>query len=435
MGPRTALATIICALMLAGVRSAWSAAPPRVVVLTLDGTVQPASVRYLRRGVEAASRERADLIVLELNTPGGLLVSLREMTGVIASAGPPVAAYVTPIGARAASAGFFLLIASDVAAMAPGTNAGAAHPVGLMARSKESEKDVEKVTNDTAALARSLAAQRGRSVSWAELAVRESRSYTEGEALDRGLIDLVASDRAALLRALDGRLIRRFDGGAQQLRLGGALVQQLRPNASERLLMVIADPQVAYLLFLLGVVGLLVELTHPGAILPGLVGALSLLLALYAFSVLPVNFVAALLLVGAVGLFVTDAMVTTHGLLTVGGLVCFVLGSVLLVETPWPQARIGWWLVLPAAVLLGGVTMFLVTRVRRARRAPPLAGVEAMVGELGEVIVPLAPEGKVLVHGEYWDAVGPGRTPRGARVRVSAIEGRTLRVEESAPGR
>jgi membrane-bound serine protease (ClpP class) len=404
-----------------------------VVVLTLDGTVQPASLQYLRRGVERASRERARLVVLELNTPGGLLVSLREMTTVVTRAGPPIAVYVTPSGARAASAGFFLLIAADVAAMAPGTNTGAAHPVGLGAQDKGSEKELEKITNDTAALARSLAGQRDRSVIWAEKAVRESRSYTEREALDDDLIDLVATDRAALVRALDGWHVRRFDGREQTLDLQGASLEEIRPNAAERLLMLIADPQLAYLLLLFGALGLLIEVTHPGTIIPGVLGGVSLLLALYALSVLPVNVVGALLLIAALALFVTEAFVASHGLLTLAGLVCFVLGSLMLVNTPLPEARISLWLVLPAALVMGGTMLFLVSRALRARRMPPLAGIEALVGEVGEVVVPLAPAGKVLVHGEYWDAVSSGPVPRGERVRVTGLDGLTMRVESMAP--
>ena len=426
------MVVVWCAALLVACAPTARASPaPRVVVMAVDGAIQPASLRYLERGVETASREAASLILLELDTPGGLLVSLRKMTGVITQSKTPVAAYVTPPGGRAASAGFFVLLAADVAAMAPGTNTGAAHPVAIGGPRELPKTMLEKVTNDSAALIRSLAAQRGRSVTWAEKAVRESRSYTDREALARGLIDLVATDRARLLAALDGKLVRRFDGREQKLALGGARVEHLRPNAGERLLAVIAIPEVAYLLLVLGGLGLFVELFHPGGVVPGVVGALSLLLALYGLSVLPVNVVGVLLLVVAMGLFVAEAFIVSHGLLGLAGLVCFVFGSVMLVDTPVPGAGISFWLVLPVALLVGGVMTFLMTRVIRARRAPALSGLQAMVGEEGEVVVPLAPEGKVFVHGEYWDAVGAAPLPRGAQVRVTAVSERSLRVEQA----
>jgi membrane-bound serine protease (ClpP class) len=430
------VAAIVCACALAGGADADVAtSAPHVVVLRLDGSIQPASLRYLRRGLAQAARERAPLIVLELDTPGGLLVSLREMTAAITAAGPPVVTYVTPAGARAASAGFFVLLAGDVAAMAPGTNTGAAHPVTIGAKGLGMSKELEKATNDTAALARSLARQRARPVSLAEKAVRESRSYTEREAQASGLIDVVARDRGALLRALDGRAVRRFDGRQQALALRGVVVAVVSPNVAERLLMLVADPQVAYLLLILGALGVFLELTHPGLVAPGVLGAVSVMLALYGFSVLPVNVVGVLLLLAAVGFFVAEAMVTSHGLLAVMGVVCFVLGSVMLVDVPVGTRGISLWLVLPMAALMGAVTVLLVTRVARARRAPALAGVEALVGEEGEVVVPLAPEGKVFVHGEYWDARGAREAPRGTRVRVTGVRGAKLLVAESAPAR
>ncbi len=403
--------------------------PARVVVLRLEDSVQPASLQYLTRGVERATREGAALIVLELDTPGGLLESLRKMTQLITNAGPPVAVFVTPSGARAASAGFFLLLSGDVAAMAPGTRAGAAHPVSIDTREQVAGPMVEKATNDTAALARSLAAQRGRSVDKAEEAVRASASYTEQEALEGGLIDVIASDRAELLERLDGQTVKRFTGERQTLALASPSVEVLSPSLGERLLFTIADPQIAYLLMMVGMLAIFVELVNPGAVIPGALGALSLLLALYAFSVLPVNLVGALLLVAGIGSLIAEALVVSHGLLTVAGLICFVFGSVMLVERPLPGTGISVWLVLPTALTVATVVLALLSRVLRARRAPAPVGADALIGAQAEVVVPLTPRGKIFVHGEYWDAVAERAEPRGARVRVTSTERGVLRVE------
>jgi len=390
--------------------------------------VQPASLQYLTRGVERATRDGAALIVLELDTPGGLLLSLRKMTQVITQSGPPVVVYVTPSGGRAASAGFFLLLAADVAAMAPGTQAGAAHPVAMGMQGQASEPMLEKATSDTAALARSLAAQRGRSVAKAEQAVRSSNSYTEREALEGQLIDVVARDRAELLQGLDGRRIQRFDGRFETLELRSPSVDVLEPSLGERLLFLIADPEIAYLLLMIGVLGIFLELLHPGAVMPGTLGGLSLLLALYAFSVLPVSLVGVLLLATGIGFLVAEALIVSHGLLTVAGLACFVFGSVMLFETPLPGAGLSFWLVLPAALTVGVVMSTLLTRALRDRRTPAPIGADALVGENAEVVVPLSPRGKIFVQGEYWDAVADTAAPRGARVRVTSVERGVLHV-------
>jgi membrane-bound serine protease (ClpP class) len=420
---------IALAFLLALLATATARAGQRVVVLTLNDSIQPASLRYLERGLTAADEAGAELTVLELNTPGGLLTSLRQMTTAITEAERPVVVYVTPGGAQAASAGFFLLIAADVAAMAPGTNAGAAHPVG--GEGEDLGKTIaEKVTNDAAALMRSLAEQRGRSVEWAEKAVRESLSYTEKEALDKKLIDLVAKDRGDLLRALDGRTVKRFDGREEKLTLDSPEIVVVAPNAGDRLLSAIAHPNIAYLLMLLGMVGIYFELAHPGAILPGVLGGVSILLALFALSVLPVNFVGVLLILLAIGFFIAEVKVTSYGLLAVAGLVSFVLGSLMLVDSPFPAMRVGISVVIPAALFVAAVVMFLLTRVLRVHRTAPLTGAEGLIGEVGDAVGTIGPdEGKVFVHGEYWDALASSRVPAGSRVRVAGIEGKRLRVE------
>jgi membrane-bound serine protease (ClpP class) len=403
-------------------------ASQRVVILTLEDSIQPASLRYLERGLDIADSSGAALTVVELNTPGGLLTSLRQMTTAITTARRPVAVYVWPSGARAASAGFFLLMAADVAAMAPGTNAGAAHPVGAEG-SELSKTEAEKITNDAAALIRSLATQRGRSVEWAEKAVRESTSYTEREALDKKLIDVVATNQGELLKWLDGRTIKRFDGHEEKLDLSAPEIVTVEPNFGDRLLSAIAHPNIAYMLLLLGVVGIYFELSHPGAVLPGVLGGVSILLALFALSVLPVNYVGVLLILLGIGFFVAEVKVASYGLLTTAGLVSFVLGSLMLIRSPFPSLRVGLNVVLPTALAVGFVVIFLLNRVLRSHRRPPLTGREGMVGEIGEAAGALQPQGKVYVHGEYWDATSRVPVGPGARVRVVRADGNRLEVE------
>ena len=398
------------------------------MILTLSDSIQPASLRYLERGLATSDAGGAAVAIIELNTPGGLLSSLRQMTTAITMARRPVVVYVTPSGAQAASAGFFLLMAADVAAMAPGTNAGAAHPVA--GEGAELTKTMaEKVTNDASALIRSLATQRGRSSEWAEKAVRKSLSYTEREALENKLIDVVANDRGELLKWLNGREVKRFDGRTEKLDTSAAEIVVVEPSASDKLLSVIAHPNIAYLLLLLGMVGIYFELSHPGVVLPGVLGGVSILLALFALSVLPVNYVGVLLILLGIGFFVLEVKVASYGLLTFAGLTSFVLGSLMLIRSPFPALRVGFEVVLPTALAVAFVVMFLLTRVLKSHRERPITGVEGLIGEVGETVVALAPNGKVFVHGEYWDAVSGVAVDVGARVRVVKVVGKRLEVE------
>jgi len=413
-------------LLLALAPGVW--AGQRVVILTLSDSIQPASLRYLERGLEVADSSGASATIIELNTPGGLLTSLRQMTTAITAARRPVVVYVTPAGAQAASAGFFLLMAADVAAMAPGTNAGAAHPVG--GEGAELAKTIaEKVTNDAAALVRSLATQRGRSAEWAEKAVRDSTSYTEREALEKKLIDVVSNDRGDLLKWLDGRTVKRFDGRSEKVETSAAEVVVVAPNTGDKLLSVIAHPNIAYLLMLLGLVGIYFELSHPGAILPGVLGGVALLLALFALSVLPVNYVGVLLILLGISFFVLEVKVVSYGLLTVAGLVSFIFGSLMLIRSPFPALRVGLAVVLPTALAVAFVVIFLLARVLRSYRRQPLTGAKGLVGEFGKAAVALEPSGKVFVHGEYWEAISRAPIPKGARVRVVKVVDLLLEVE------
>lgn len=403
-----------------------------VVRIRVEDTIQPASQRYVERGLAEARSRNAALLVMELNTPGGLVDTTREITSAIIASSVPVVVYVAPGGAQAASAGFYILMAADVAAMSPGTNTGAAHPVG--GKGENLGDDLRaKATNDVAAMVRSFAQQRGRNVDKAVEAVVESTSFTATEALELELIELVADDFDALLLQLDGREVIRFDKSTQVLELTDAEVVHLEPSRAERFLSVLANPTLAYLLMALGMLGIYVEVTHPGGVLPGVVGVISILLALYSLSVLPVNLAGMGLIVFAMVLFLLEVKVVSYGLLTVAGIISFVLGSLMLFDAPIPDMRVSLGVVVPTAVLVAAVTGFLLSRVLKVHQRIPLTGAEGLVGEIGVVIVDLAPEGKVKVHGEYWNAraeLGPVKA--GARVRVVAVAGRHLDVEAVA---
>ncbi len=399
-----------------------------VVRMRLEDTIQPASQRYLERVLKEADVRGAELVVIELDTPGGLIDTTRDITSAITTSPVPVAVFVTPAGARAASAGFFILISADVAAMAPGTNTGAAHPVG--GQGENLPEDVrEKITNDAAAMVRSLADHRGRNAETAEKTVVESVSLTAEEALDEHLIDFVVADYDALLAKLDGIELTRFDGATEALDLEQPTTVDIEATFAEKLFSVLANPNVAYLLMALGALGLYVEITHPGGILPGVVGVIFLLLGLYSVSVLPVSWAGVALIFVALMLFVLEVKVTSYGLLTIGGVISFVLGSLMLFDGPIPDMRVSMGVVLPTAVVVALLTGFLLTRVLRAHRQRPMTGREGLVGEEGRAIGDLGPEGKVAVHGEYWDARAVrGAIPDGGRVRVVRVGERRLDV-------
>lgn len=400
-----------------------------VVRIRVEDTIQPASQRYIERGLAEARSRNAALLVMELNTPGGLVDTTREITSAIIASGVPVVVYVAPGGAQAASAGFYILMAADVAAMSPGTNTGAAHPVG--GKGENLGDDLRaKATNDVAAMVRSFAEQRGRNIDKAVEAVVESTSFTATEALELELIELVADDFDALLLQLDGREVTRFDRTTTVLELAGVEVVSLEVSPAERFLSVLANPTIAYLLMALGMLGIYVEVTHPGAVLPGVVGVISILLALYSLSVLPVNLAGVALIVFALVLFLLEVKVASYGLLTVAGIISFVLGSLMLFDAPIPDMRVSLAVVLPTALLIAGVTVFLLSRVVKVHSRPPVTGEEGLVGEVGQAVSEIAPVGKVKVHGEWWDARGRGGSiAAGAPVRVVAINGRELLVE------
>jgi len=406
-------------------------AVPLVRVARIDTPIQPAAANYLEKALRDADRDGASLVVVELSTPGGLLSSTREMTSAILSSRTPVATFVSPAGAQAASAGFFLLLAGDVAAMAPGTNAGAAHPVA--GEGQELPKTLnEKAEQDARAFIRTLARQRDRDVERAEAAVSKSISYTETEARQYGLVEVVARDLPDLVAKLDGRSVRRVGGAESTLRLAGARIEERPMGSIDKVLGAVSHPNVAYVLFLLGLVGLYFELSSPGAVLPGIVGGIALLLALYAFSVLPVNLAGIFLILFGIALFVAEVKVVSHGLLAAGGAAALVAGSLLLFTGRGGEAsyRVDLGILLPTLLLALGIVGFLTLRSVEARRRPAATGTAAMVGSAARVVEPFAGgRGRVHVHGEYWDALGPADLLDGDPVCIIGVEGLVLRVE------
>lgn len=404
-----------------------------VLKITVSGPIQPITAEYVVRTIDRADREGASLLILSLNTPGGLDSSMRQIIEKIVNARTPIACYVSPSGARAASAGFYIGVACDIFAMAPGTSTGAAHPVGLSLLGQGMDKTMEeKVTNDAAATIKTLAEKRGRSVKMAEDAVRLSLSYTEQEALKGGVIDLVAGSDAELIAALEGKTIHRFGGATSTLALKGQPVTDVPMSFRQRFLMTISDPNLAYILLMIGLLGLYFEFAHPGAILPGVLGGICLLLAVFAFQILPINYVGLLLILLALVLFILEVKVQSFGALGLGGIAAMIIGSLMLVKAP-PALRPGLQVILPIAVGFSLILIFLVTIVLRAHRRRSVTGREGMVGEIGTARTDLAPEGKVFVHGEYWEAEAEG-SPVGAgeKVRViKVLENLKLRVKKA----
>jgi len=389
--------------------------------------VHPVTTEIVSSALDRARQEGAVVVIVRLNTPGGLMDAMRETIEKMVAAPVPVVTYVAPSGGRAASAGFFLLEAGDVTAMAPGTNTGAAHPVAMGGEMDPVMK--QKVENDAAAYLRSICTKRGRNSALAETAVRESKSFTEREALDQHLVDLIASSDAELLAALDGRTITRFDGSKVIVHTSGASIEVYQRTLRQRIIAAIADPNIALVLLVLGALGIYVEFSSPGLIAPGVIGAILALLGLSALSVLPINWLGAGLLILALALFVLEAKFTSHGILGIGGAVAMVLGAVILVNGPIPEMRIRWSTAIGLALPFSAITLLLLSLVVSARRHKVETGVEGMIGVTGSAITELSPEGKVMVRGEYWDAVALRPVTAGARVRITAVDKLKLTVE------
>jgi membrane-bound serine protease (ClpP class) len=399
-----------------------------VLQVDVTGIIHPVTVEVISSALDQAEAQHADAVIVRLSTPGGLLDATREIVERVFRSKIPVIMWVGPAGARAASAGFFLLEAGDIAAMAPGTNTGASHPVSGSGADLESEMN-RKVENDTAALMRTIAGHRGRDVDAAEKTVRSSVSYTDKEALDQRLIDVVAPDAAALLRALDGREITRFDGSKQTLHFAGAAVEDFEPTVRQRILSAIADPNIALLLLVLGALGIYAEFSSPGMVLPGVLGAIALLLGLAAMAMFPIAWLGAALMIMGLAFFVLEAKFATHGVLTLGGAIALLLGALMLIDTNDPALRIRLSMALAVTIPFALITSFLFSIAVRARRNKVVTGMGALTGSYGVAVGELNLSGRVMVRGEYWNAVATTRVGPAERVRVTAAEGLTLKVE------
>ncbi len=405
---------------------------PVVYLAEVDGIIHPVSAEYLQGAIAQADSAGAALIVITLRTPGGLVDSTRDINTAILAAKTPVVVFVGPSGSRAASAGFLITMAADVAAMAPGTHIGAAHPVAGNGQQVD-EVMAKKMASDVAGYARTIATQRKRNVDLVEKAVTESRTYTEHEALEAKppLIDLLASDVPDLLRKLDGRTVNRFDGHAVTLHTANAVTRSVSMTWAQRTLSALAHPQIAYLLLMLGTLGLTVELWSPGAVLPGVAGGICLLLAFFAFQVLPVSAAGILLIMFGIVLLVLEVKVTSYGVLAVGGIVSLLLGSLMLVDSPLPELQVGLRLIVPVSIAVGGIVLFLVRLAVGAQRHRAVTGDAGMLDEVGRALTSFerGSVGQIQAHGEIWTARADVPIHAGDPVRVVAVKGLMLTVD------
>ena len=412
---------------LAFVFSCSAADSPRVLQIDIEQVIHPLTTEVIARGLDQAGRSGVDAVLIRLNTPGGLMTAMQQIIQKIVASPVPVITFVAPSGGRAASAGFLILQAGDVAAMAPATNTGAAHPV-LLGAAQLDPLLKQKIENDAAAGLRALADKRGRNSELAEKAVRESQAFTEKEALQNRLIDLIAANENELLAALDGREITRFDGRRQKLRLAGARIERYQMNLRQRALMPLIDPNVAFVLLILGMLGVYVEFSHPGLILPGVSGGILVVLSLMALTLLPVNWAGAALIVLGLTLFVLEAKIASHGILGLGGSVAMILGALILIDSGTPELRIRPATALAVTLPFAVITVFLLQLALRARAWKVSTGSAGMIDEIGVAKTDLDPEGKVFVHGEWWNAVATARVAQGGQVRVVGLDGLRLRV-------
>ncbi len=408
-----------------------SVSSAEVLKVVVDDTIQPVTEEYIARAIHEAERRNEHAILIEINTPGGLVDSTRKIIETITNSSVPVIIYVTPSGSRAASAGFFILESADIAAMAPGTNTGAAHPV-IMGGGNLDEVMKQKLENDAAALMRSVAARRGRNVEVAESTVRQSKSFTEQEALSQHLIDYVASSEDDLFRQIEGKSFKRFNGQTVTLNLIGQPIAPFGMTLKEHILGYLMDPNVAFILLAIGALALYAEFNHPGAVLPGTVGVVFILVAAFALNLLPTRFAALVLILGAFALFGAEAKFASHGILTIGGIALLTLGGLLLVDSPIPEMRVHLVTALAVSIPLGAITAFLMSIALKARRNKRVSGADGLIGETAIAQSALMPRGKVFVHGELWDAVSSSDVAAGESVVVRRIDGLLLQVDPLA---
>ena len=399
-----------------------------VLKIVVDDTIQPLSEQRFERAIQEAEATHADAVLIELHTPGGLMSSMEDIIQKLLAAKVPTIIYVTPAGSDASSAGFFILEAADVAAMAPGTNTGAAHPVWGGGQVMDPIMK-EKIENYAASLLRSYTTKHGRNVEVAESAVRQSKSFTADEALSQHLIDYIAKDEQDLFRQLDGKTITRFDGSKVQLHLVGKPVHVQEMTLKEHTLSVLMDPSIAFIILVIGILAIFIEFNHPGAIIPGVVGFVCVLLSLYTLDLLPLRSIGLVLIVAAFAMFIAEAKIQSHGIIGAGGVLLMVLGALLLVNGPIPQMRVQLWAALAVAIPMGLITVFLMSVALKARKSKVVTGEQGLIGEIGLVTSPLMPAGKVFVQGTLWDAVATQSVEAGRRVVVRRVENLVLQVE------
>jgi membrane-bound serine protease (ClpP class) len=408
-----------------------AASSGEVLKILVDDSIHPITDEYIGRAIAEAEHNKDQALLIEINTPGGLLESTRDIIEKILASPVPVIIYVTPSGSRAASAGFFILESADVAAMAPGTNTGAAHPVSL-GGGKMDDTMKEKIENDSAALMRSVVAKRGRNVEIAETAVRQSKSFTDQEALSQKLIDYVAPSEDDLFKQMQGKQVKRFTGETITLNLAGEPIRPFGMTLKQHILAYLMDPNVAFILLAVGALALYAEFNHPGAVVPGTVGIVFILVAIFALNLLPTRFAAVVLIFASFILFALEAKFAAHGVLAIGGIVTLTLGGLLLVDAPIPEMRVHLLTALAVSIPLGIITVFLMSIALKARHNKVVTGVQGLIGEIGLTQSALSPQGKVFIHGELWDATASANIPAGQPVVVRQVRGLQLSVDPAS---
>ncbi len=419
--------SIFCLLAFASPVATQEQAP--VFTIEVDGIINPATAKFIIDSIDEATQKGGQCLIIQLDTPGGVLESTRMIVKKMLTSHIPVIVYVSPSGARAASAGVFITMAAHVAVMAPGTHIGAAHPVSLGGEEgKESKTMADKIVNDTVAFIKNIAKTRGRNADWAEKAVVKSVSITEDDAVKLNVVDFLSPDLQSLLAKIDGKTIK-FDGVSRTLQTKGIPPKPIQMSWREKLLDIISHPQIAYYLLMLGGMGIFFELSNPGSILPGVVGGIFLILAFYALQVLPVNYAGLALILFAIILFIAEIKVVSHGLLAIGGVISLFLGSIMLFHGPEEYMRLSLSVIIPAVLVTSAFFIFAMTMAIRARLRKPTTGMEGLIGEAGVASTPIAPEGKVSIHGEFWNVVSDQNIDQGERIRVVGVVNLKLKVK------
>ena len=399
-----------------------------VFTIEVDGIINPATAKFIIESIDQASQQGAQCLIIQLDTPGGLMESMRIIVKKILSANIPIIVYVAPSGARAASAGVFITMSAHIAVMAPSTHIGAAHPVSL-GEGKESKTMSEKIVNDTVSYIKTTAKLRGRNTDWAEQAVRKSVSITEEEAVKLNVVDFISPNLQDLLNKIDGKILK-FDGITRTLLTKGIQPRSIQMSWRYRFLDIISNPSIAYILLMLGIYGVFFELSNPGAILPGVVGGIFLILAFYALQMLPINFAGLALILFAIILFIAEIKVVSHGLLAVGGVISLFLGSLMLIESPTEYMRISLSVIIPAVVVSAAFFVFAVTMAVRARLTKPTTGMEGILGEEGVATTSISPEGKAFIHGEFWNVISDQTIEKGEKIKVTGTGNLKLKVKK-----